>query len=119
MLSILDAVVELPYEAVAHIKVGVVELIPVDVGGVVVLPVRSSLRRKPVVSDLRFTEGISDRGIQPMSEVLAQRSGDVVAIPLVGVAQQNEVGVLVPFLTGVDRTYFSRGVDDLRGLLQP
>ena len=54
-----------------------------------------------------------------MSEVLAQRSGDVVAIPLVGVAQQNEVGVLVPFLTGVDRTYFSRGVDDLRGLLQP
>ena len=108
VLCILNAVVELTDDAMAHIEVRIIELITIDVGRVVVLPVRCSQRRKTIISHLRLTEGIGERSIEAVTKVLSKRSGEVVAIPLIRITQQKDVGVLITLLTRIDRAYFSR-----------
>ena len=106
MLSILYAVVELTDDAVTHIEVGVRQLLAVDIVRVVVAPVRSSLRARTIVASLRLTEGIGDRSIEAVAEVLRQRSGEVVAIAEVVAREEDQIRVLLSkrSIDLVDRT---------------
>ena len=95
VLSILYAVVELTDDAVTHIEVGVRQLLAVDIARVVVAPVRSSLRARTVVASLSLTEGIGNRSIEAVAEVLRQRSSEVVAIAEVVAREEDQIRVLL------------------------
>lgn len=112
MLGVLDAVVELGDQAVAKVEAGVADFVGVDIVRVVVLPVRLSLAGEPVIADDSRTVGIGYRGIEAVTEVLAQRGGEVIGVALIRVLHHDDGGIELVVATRIGGTHLARSVGD-------